>query len=60
MLYGFNYMISEYHMSYIDFESSNIYTTIVIYIIIFVAYLIYVTRTLKENNNELQGFIKKY
>ena len=60
LLYGFNYKISEYQMSYVDFESSNIYTTIVIYIIIFVAYHIYATYILKENNNELQGFIEKY
>ena len=60
ILYYFNQKISAFSLSYIDFEASNIYTTIVAYVLIFTFYFIFAIYTLKENKNELQGFAEKY
>ncbi len=60
ILYYFNQKISEFSMAYIDFDASNIYTTIVAYVLIFIFYTIFTIYTLKENKNELQGFTQKY
>ncbi len=60
ILYYFNQKISEIYLTYIDFESSSIYTLMILYALIFAIYFIFTSYTLKENKNELQGFAEKY